>query len=651
MIEFFTPSHEQTVFEKQKTRALIWFMLSMFVLFFVLLLQSLLPTPDFSASDYFLPLAQIFFISVLFVLKKHGLKLAGNVFSIGGVLIITVVINIFDQDTVITKYAEEYYLAILILVFTSLFGSRTILIIAAVVIFFSTLRSTSYLLENFPEDAYMLREAQVYFSVSLFTITFILYYATKFADRALITAQKDAKIKEEQNVALDRARDRAERSELLYKSIVNNLVGGFYKTDVSGNLTLLSPSMMKITGFEEKELIETSFASLFVHTAEKDEFFETVMANSKIELFRAEFRTRDKGTIFIETNATVVVDDSKQFVGLEGIFYDISDQRKMEIELDKHRSNLEQLVQEKTEEIEASNEELMAINDELANQNNEIIRQKNTIDKQNRELINIQSELRSANRSLEEQVNVRTSELEESNKTLAKAVNELDRFVYSASHDLSAPLKSILGLVNIARMEDQEGKLHVHLNYIEQSILKQEEVIEGLIQYSRNARQSVTTKSVALGDLVDQVIANLRFVPDFDDVSIKNNIQVGLQVNSDQLRLQMIISNLLSNGIKYRDLEKDDSFVKIDVEEYDATWCLIVEDNGQGIGSDHQKKIFDMFYRANEVSDGTGLGLFIVNEAIERLGGHISVKSEPKKGTTFKIEFPKQIPPYHISSD
>ena len=163
MIEYFIPSHEQTMLERQKSRALVWFMYSLFILFFLLILVSIYPEPNFSLSDYGLPFAQIFVISVLFVLKKYGLRPAANIFSLGGLLIITVVINIFDQDTLFTKYGEEYFIAVLVLVFTSLFGTRTILVFSAVVIFLSSLRAANFLMNTFPEEGNIIIEAQVFF--------------------------------------------------------------------------------------------------------------------------------------------------------------------------------------------------------------------------------------------------------------------------------------------------------------------------------------------------------------------------------------------------------------------------------------------------------------------------------------------------------
>lgn len=301
---------------------------------------------------------------------------------------------------------------------------------------------------------------------------------------------------------------------------------------------------------------------------------------------------------------------------------------------------LETLVAEQNKEISAQNEELQSINKELVSQNEEVVKQKDFIDSQNSQLAKVQEELKMANLTLEEKIKIRTKELVESNRTLDKTVKELDRFVYSASHDLSAPLKSVLGLVNIAKLDDKGGNLQVHLNYIEDSIIKQENVIKNLIQYSRNARQAVKPESINLFNLVNQVILDLRYLPGSDRVDMTNNLAEGEVIVTDEQRMKMVLNNLLSNGIKYQDRNNNDSFVKIDLTKDTSSWRLMVEDNGQGIAEDQQRKIFDMFHRANEQSEGSGLGLFIVMEAVERLGGKISVKSSLNKGSVFELEFP-----------
>ena len=110
--------------------------------------------------------------------------------------------------------------------------------------------------------------------------------------------------------------------------------------------------------------------------------------------------------------------------------------------------------------------------------------------------------------------------------------------------------------------------------------------------------------------------------------------------NTKSVLLLIIFNNLISNSIRYCDLSKERPFIYIRVSESYGKIIIEVEDNGIGISDQHLKRIFEMFYRADESSAGSGLGLYIVREAINLLGGYINVASTPDIGTTFTIQLP-----------
>jgi signal transduction histidine kinase len=281
---------------------------------------------------------------------------------------------------------------------------------------------------------------------------------------------------------------------------------------------------------------------------------------------------------------------------------------------------------------------LEGTNEELITQNKQVSHQKKLIDNQNKELKVIQAELVQANNTLEDRIAIRTEDLVRVNQKLQSTLTKLDRFVYSASHDLSAPLKSLLGLVHIARLENPDERLLEHFNHIEKSINKQEEVIRDLIQFSRNNRSTIHRSEINLNNLIHEITTELRFYPGFSDVQLTYNLEKS-EIVSDKSRIQMILSNILSNAIKYRDPEKEQSRIIVTSRETNSGWELEIEDNGLGIEPDQQEKIFDMFYRANEDIEGTGLGLFIVTEAVEKLYGTISLESRVGEGSKFKVVF------------
>lgn len=231
--------------------------------------------------------------------------------------------------------------------------------------------------------------------------------------------------------------------------------------------------------------------------------------------------------------------------------------------------------------------------------------------------------------------------LREQNDELVKINKELDSFVYSVSHNLRAPLMSVLGLLNLARMNDRkEENMNQYFEMMEHSIQKLDNTLKEILDYSRNARKDLDIKRVNIRSVVDDCIERLLYMEGSEQV--KKNIDIIEQapLYSDSYRLLVIFNNLLSNTIKYRDPKKSQHFIHFYITVEKSLLTIRVQDNGIGIPPDFLPKVFNMFYRATERSEGAGLGLYIVRETVHKLGGKISVLSEVGVGTTFDIEIP-----------
>ena len=268
--------------------------------------------------------------------------------------------------------------------------------------------------------------------------------------------------------------------------------------------------------------------------------------------------------------------------------------------LSKQRNKLKRLVKERTEKLENAYEQLRAFNSEL-----------------------------------EQRVKERTEKLEKSN-------SELDRFVYSASHDLSAPLKSISGLLHLVKVDYSENTT-LYIDKIENSILKLEEVIKNLIQFSRNSRQDLNTEEINFNELKHDLQEELVYSSSrIDSVEFTHEIRDEVRLVTDPVRLNTILSNLISNALKYR---KEEGVCKIHlcICEENGAVLISVEDNGIGIENEYLDRIFEMFFRATTASEGSGLGLFIVKEAADKLNAQISVTSTIGKGSVFMLTFPKEV--------
>lgn len=228
------------------------------------------------------------------------------------------------------------------------------------------------------------------------------------------------------------------------------------------------------------------------------------------------------------------------------------------------------------------------------------------------------------------------------NEELKKINRELDSFVYSVSHNLKAPLMSVLGLINLARMEDakQGNNFSSYFSMMERSIHKLDDTLKEILEYSRNARKELAISEVDLSKIISDNLERMQYVPGSELLRKDVNISASAPFLSDAYRISVIFNNLISNAIKYSDTLKDDPYLKIDINVDEQRAIFVVQDNGIGIDQEYLAKVFDMFFRATMQKEGAGLGLYIVKETIDKLFGTIEVESCPRVGTTFRIELP-----------
>ncbi len=226
------------------------------------------------------------------------------------------------------------------------------------------------------------------------------------------------------------------------------------------------------------------------------------------------------------------------------------------------------------------------------------------------------------------------------NNQLAKTNEELDRFVYSASHDMRAPLSSLLGLIHLSEKTDKIEDLRMYNAMMKDRIRVMEGFIAEVTDYSRNARLDLVPSKFSLFSLVNEVVNNLAY----SHVNKKMKIEVAIApeffIVTDPGRVKVVLNNLITNANKYQREDIETPFIRITAHRAPHQTLVSVEDNGRGIDKAHHLRIFDMFYRASENSEGSGLGLYIVKETLQKLGGEISVQSEVGVGSTFTFSLP-----------
>lgn len=231
-------------------------------------------------------------------------------------------------------------------------------------------------------------------------------------------------------------------------------------------------------------------------------------------------------------------------------------------------------------------------------------------------------------------------ELESKNTDLTLTNHELDNFVYSASHDLRAPITSLKGLIELANLEDNVAQIKEYLALMQQSLEKQDHFINDIIDFSKNKRVSLQLQEVSLVDLIEGALNQHRFMLGAERIKMQTVFRSD-KAYSDPLRLSILFNNLISNAIKYSDEKKEQSFLNVETHATDTHHVIIVEDNGIGIRPEDQKHIFDMFFVTQNTNKGSGLGLYIVKEAVDKLGGSIAVESEKNAGSKFIVQIPK----------
>jgi signal transduction histidine kinase len=233
-------------------------------------------------------------------------------------------------------------------------------------------------------------------------------------------------------------------------------------------------------------------------------------------------------------------------------------------------------------------------------------------------------------------INARVSELEKANQIIG-------RFITSCSHEMRAPLKSIEGLVNLLsqRSHTQEDAT-IFLSLIGKTTSKMEMMLNALEQLMENSRRQVIPKAMDFGEMISSILNLNEEEIKKTDVKIEMTSTCNDEMFLDRARLSMVMTDLLKNAIQFRDERKSDKIIAISLDADSEQWIIRVSDNGIGIPSDEQEKIFQLFYRATEKSSGSGIGLYLAREAVEKMNGTLGVVSVLGQKSNFEIRLPKQ---------
>lgn len=391
---------------------------------------------------------------------------------------------------------------------------------------------------------------------------------------------------------LKEAKQKAEENEELFRSTFEQAAAGIVIIAPDQTFIKINQKFCDMLGYSQEEMMQLTFSDV-THPEDLYKDMEVIegILKGEISTFVIEKRYLHKNgsIVWIYGHGTIVRDKNHQPKYTVGVVHDITQQKKYEFQL-----------LEREKELSAQNEEYLSTNEELAESNQKI---------------------------------------HEINERLAKANQELDSFVYRVSHDLRAPITSSLGLSRLSQNTPSIEDVHQYAKLQEESLQKLDNFIKDILNYSRNSRVEVKSEEIDLESLLDSILEENKYSVD-NKIRIIKEIKVDEPFRSDQLRVKIILNNLISNALKFQNKYKEDPYIQMNIKVDINQAIITVTDNGIGIQEEYVDKIFEMFYRATDKGPGSGIGLYILKDCLDKLKGDIAVESEFGEGTTFKVTLP-----------
>lgn len=240
-------------------------------------------------------------------------------------------------------------------------------------------------------------------------------------------------------------------------------------------------------------------------------------------------------------------------------------------------------------------------------------------------------------------------QIKETKKNLKLINNELELYVYKASHDLRGPLATMLGLINIWKTESNTPSDNKqYLSMMEQTVFKLDATLLTLEKAMQIKEVDKLEDKINFKQLIEDILNGFKNYPDFNNMKINTDISITGEIISNKFILQTILHNLIENSIIYQRKDSIVPILSIKIQKLNGTDLqIIINDNGIGIKPEIQPEIFDMYFKGNERSAGSGLGLYIVKKSIDKLNGKINLHSDSVSGTTFSIFLPLEAKSQH----
>ena len=342
---------------------------------------------------------------------------------------------------------------------------------------------------------------------------------------------------------------------------------------------------------------------------------ELIKESRSLGAAKGEFLMKRNDGTLLPVNVSLNRMSTGDFEGVCAVITDLSEQKRVEEELRRHRTQLEFLVKERTADLQQ-----------------EIIERKRAED-----------EVRKGRDELELRVRERTTELSQAVTKLESMNQELQEFAFIASHDLQEPLRKIQAFGSILARKHKESLDPQGQDFMvrmTKAANRMSELLRSLLSYSRTGTSFLSHAPVSLTEVAEEAASDLEIL--IKKANGRVEISELPTMEADALLLRQLFQNLIGNSIKYRK-ESEPPVVKIYGKVTDTTCQIMIEDNGIGFDECYSHKIFKPFERLhgkNTAYGGTGMGLAICKKIVNRHGGEIRVRSIPEQGTTFIVSLP-----------
>jgi len=234
-----------------------------------------------------------------------------------------------------------------------------------------------------------------------------------------------------------------------------------------------------------------------------------------------------------------------------------------------------------------------------------------------------------------------SEEIRKQNLALNQINHELDKFLYSVSHNIRGPIASLQGLLKVIEISDVKT-VNELIHHLRLNLRLLNGFVSDISNVATNIHTHVSLEEVNLRDLLEQMVL---FVDNIYDISPEINIDIpaSYTVKTDIDRFGIIIKCILKNSFQYRDNRKSGFIINISVKQNEDFHLIEVMDNGIGIADKVKPHIFDMFYRGTELSSGNGMGLYNSREILKKIGGTMNIESKDREWTKVKIYLPVKV--------